>query len=211
MACSSVPSVLPSVHSLKATIVKLQKRVSELEGNGGDSHPEAITELSREKKDQVIVLHKRRIVAIGKESLSTSEAPIPTYNQLFRPPKKGDRDSNITYGKDFLLKYYPHIHHVLHCQNLRSVRSWVKSHGFYKHCDLRHNKEGKDELEAMIDNNYHDIKELDFGSASYKWEKKDIYAYCLRHMQAKRKNNKNKIHDLLVSAPSLLSFFLLIV
>lgn len=199
MASSSSQSAL----SLKETIASLQKQLLELESHGVDAYPQPTTKQVLDSNNQVLVLPQRRIMAVAKESSSTKEAPIPTYKQLFCAPSKKDRDPNLLYGKDFLSKYYHEKQHVLHCQNLRTVRGFMKDFLVHNHCDLRHNKEGKDMLKSLIEEHYGCIMELKFGSTTHKWDQKDIYDYCLHHLQAKRKNSKIKGLTSLVSFLSL--------
>ena len=199
MASSSSQNVL----SLRENIASLQKQLLELESHGVDSSHQPTAKQVNSSSSQVLVLPQRRIMAIAKESSSTREAPIPTYKQLFCAPSKKDRDPNLLYGKEFLSKYYHEKQHVLHCQNLRTVRGFMKDFLVLNHCDLRHNKEGKDMLKSIIEEHYECILELKFGSTTHKWDQKDIYDYCLHHLQAKRKNSKIKGLASLLSNPSL--------
>lgn len=172
--------------SLKATILHLEKRIKELE--------------SKEKQSCSIPVNKtKEIQRIPQKRTSAplldfdgdhEKKPVPTYEQLFCfPIKKSERDPQLLYGKEFLAKHYANTIHPIHCNNLRTVRAWMKKLES-KHFDLRHNKDGKDELMAYIQEHHEDILALKFSSAQYTWDVRDIYTYCLRYRQAKRKNQK---------------------
>ncbi|KAI5054146.1 hypothetical protein GOP47_0030959, partial [Adiantum capillus-veneris] len=72
-----------------------------------------------------------------------------------------------------------------------------------KLCDLRHNLEGKDELVSFTQEHHDEIEEMRFCGAEYLWKVEDIYTFCLRHRQAKRKNEKKK--STLINTTNLIS------
>ncbi|KAI5080259.1 hypothetical protein GOP47_0005738 [Adiantum capillus-veneris] len=169
--------------SLKDTIAMLEKRVKELESSGGES-----SKVDHKNSKAVGRLAQRQSKAIQVAKEDTVEKPVLTYEKLFRfPLKKSDRDPSLLYGKEFLAEYYADSVHADHCFNLRTIRGWMKAFDS-KLCDLRHNLEGKDELMSFIQEHHDEIEEVTFRGAEYHWKVEDIYTFCLRHRQAKRKN-----------------------
>ncbi|KAI5078905.1 hypothetical protein GOP47_0006576 [Adiantum capillus-veneris] len=122
-------------------------------------------------------------------SSSKEKVRAPSYDDIFCPPKRKDRDPNKLYGKELLEKMHKE-HHAIILDNYRTVRRWFRN--FSMPADLRHNTKGKDEIIQIIRDNYDKIAVLSWEGAEYKWHVEDIYKWVVTSKQAKLKYKKSK-------------------
>lgn len=113
----------------------------------------------------------------------------PSYDDIFRPPKKCFRESGKLYGKELLEKGNFRAQHALLLDNYRTVREWLLEE-IHIPSDLRHKKEEQDAIKKMIGDKYTDIKKMEFSHATYHWKVEDIYKWMISSKQSSRKYDK---------------------
>lgn len=122
---------------------------------------------------------------------------IPTYDQIFKPPPSRLREKNKLYGKDYLRRHYPDQLRILN-GNYSIVRKWFEKIDPFG--DLRNNPKEKEKIETFIrekrkaakESKREEIQDIIMHGATYTWSNEDIYTWCIKSLQAKRKNMKKK-------------------